>query len=110
MKLGNFNGTVNYRPKQSAIFQSPSYSVIQVFPSRSRRLTIIMSGVRGWFGNGTAKKQEDTPKNAIVGLRTQLEILRKREKHLTTQIEEQDVIARRKLRRLHCGEKGPTSI
>ncbi|KAI1736572.1 hypothetical protein F4680DRAFT_451889 [Xylaria scruposa] len=55
-----------------------------------------MSGVRDWFGNNTAKKQEDTPKNAIVGLSTQLEILRNREKHLITQVEEQDVIARKK--------------
>ncbi|KAI0866478.1 hypothetical protein F4860DRAFT_508873 [Xylaria cubensis] len=54
-----------------------------------------MSGVRGWFGDFTAKKQEDTPKNAILGLHTQLGILRKREKHLVAQMEEQDVIARK---------------
>ncbi|KAI0187346.1 hypothetical protein EV127DRAFT_312940, partial [Xylaria flabelliformis] len=49
----------------------------------------------GWFGDFTAKKQEDTPKNAILGLHTQLGILRKREKHLVAQMEEQDVIARK---------------
>ncbi|KAI1752507.1 hypothetical protein F4782DRAFT_118746 [Xylaria castorea] len=51
--------------------------------------------VRGWFGSGVANKQEDPPKNAILGLRSQLEILRKREKYLTTQVEEQDIIARK---------------
>ncbi|KAI8629933.1 vacuolar-sorting protein SNF7 [Xylariaceae sp. FL1651] len=53
-----------------------------------------MSGVWGWFGGGAAKKQ-DTPKNAILGLRTQLEMLQKREKHLMNQMDEQDAIARK---------------
>jgi charged multivesicular body protein 4 len=53
-----------------------------------------MSGVWGWFGGGAAKKK-DTPKNAILGLRTQLEMLQKREKHLMNQMEEQDAIARK---------------
>ncbi|KAL5628134.1 hypothetical protein BROUX41_002882 [Berkeleyomyces rouxiae] len=55
-----------------------------------------MSGVWGWFGGGAAKKK-DTPKNAIVGLRSQLEMLQKRERHLQTQMDEQDAIARKKI-------------
>ncbi|KAI2640078.1 vacuolar-sorting protein SNF7 [Xylaria nigripes] len=53
-----------------------------------------MSGVWGWFGGGAAKKK-DTPKNAILGLRTQLEMLQKRERHLMNQMDEQDAIARK---------------
>ncbi|KAI0446952.1 vacuolar-sorting protein SNF7 [Xylaria telfairii] len=53
-----------------------------------------MSGVWGWFGGGAAKKK-DTPKNAILGLRTQLDMLQKREKHLMNQMDEQDAIARK---------------
>ncbi|KAI0864313.1 vacuolar-sorting protein SNF7 [Xylaria cubensis] len=53
-----------------------------------------MSGVWGWFG-GAAAKKKDTPKNAILGLRTQLEMLQKRERHLMNQMDEQDAIARK---------------
>ncbi|KAL2687164.1 ESCRT-III subunit protein snf7 [[Neocosmospora] mangrovei] len=49
----------------------------------------------GWFGGGAAQKRKDTPKNAILGLRAQLEMLQKRERHLQTQIDEQDGIARK---------------
>lgn len=49
----------------------------------------------GWFGGGAAQKRKDTPKNAILGLRAQLEMLQKREKHLQTQIDEQNAIARK---------------
>ncbi|KAK4989296.1 ESCRT-III subunit protein snf7 [Elasticomyces elasticus] len=48
----------------------------------------------GWFGGGAAKKK-DAPKNAILGLRSTLEMLTKREKHLQNQMEEQDAIARK---------------
>ncbi|SPQ22033.1 7cc7f3e1-88ff-4362-aeff-ce090661a3de [Thermothielavioides terrestris] len=54
-----------------------------------------MSGIWGWFGGGAAQKRKDTPKNVILDLRTQLEMLQKREAHLTRQIEEQDQIARK---------------
>lgn len=54
-----------------------------------------MSGVWGWFGGGAAQKKKDSPKNAILGLRQQLDMLQKREKHLMTQMDEQDVIARK---------------
>ena len=54
-----------------------------------------MSGVWGWFGGGAAQKRKDTPKNAILALRAQHEMLSKREKHLQNQIDEQDAIARK---------------
>ncbi|KAM7216300.1 putative vacuolar-sorting protein snf7 protein [Rhypophila decipiens] len=54
-----------------------------------------MSGVWGWFGGGAAAKQKNSPKNAILGLRSQLDMLQKREKHLQNQIDEQDAIARK---------------
>lgn len=54
-----------------------------------------MSGVWGWFGGGAAQKRKDSPKNAILALRSQLEMLQKREKHLQAQIDEQDAIARK---------------
>ncbi|KXL43832.1 hypothetical protein M433DRAFT_58685 [Acidomyces richmondensis BFW] len=48
----------------------------------------------GLFG-GNAAKGKDAPKNAILGLRSTLEMLAKREKHLQNQMEEQDAIARK---------------
>lgn len=48
----------------------------------------------GWFGGGAAKKK-DAPKNAILQLRSTLDMLSKREKHLQNQMDEQDVIARK---------------
>ncbi|KIE03055.1 ESCRT-III component, partial [Metarhizium majus ARSEF 297] len=54
-----------------------------------------MSGAWGWFGGGAAQRQKDSPKNAIVGLREQLELLQKREKHLQNQVDEQYEIARK---------------
>lgn len=49
----------------------------------------------GWFGGGAAQKRKDTPKNAILGLRSQLDMLQKRENHLQNQINEQDATARK---------------
>ncbi|KAI1344884.1 vacuolar-sorting protein SNF7 [Xylariaceae sp. FL0016] len=54
-----------------------------------------MSGVWGWFGGGAAQKKKDSPKNAILALRSQLEMLQKRQKHLMTQMDEQDAVARK---------------
>lgn len=48
-----------------------------------------------WFGGAAAQKRKDAPKNAILGLRAQLEMLQKREKHLENQIAEQDAAARK---------------
>ncbi|KAL7949584.1 Snf7 domain-containing protein [Trichoderma barbatum] len=50
----------------------------------------------GWFGGGAAgQKKKDSAKNAILGLRAQLDMLQKRERHIQNQIEEQDGIARK---------------
>ncbi|OQN95654.1 hypothetical protein B0A48_18178 [Cryoendolithus antarcticus] len=46
-----------------------------------------------WGGN--AAKKKDTTKNAILGLRSTLDMLSKREKHLQNQMDEQDAIARK---------------
>jgi len=54
-----------------------------------------MSGVWGWFGGQSGQKKKDSPKNAILGLRSQLEMLQKRERHLQNQMDEQDAIARK---------------
>jgi len=54
-----------------------------------------MSGVWGWFGGQSSQKRKDAPKNAILGLRQQLEMLQKRERHLQNQMDEQDAIARK---------------
>jgi len=47
-----------------------------------------------WFGGGAAAKK-NAPKNAIINLREQLEMLSKRERHLEQQVAEQDAIARK---------------
>ncbi len=47
----------------------------------------------GWFAGGAKKK--DAPKNAILQLRSTLEMLSKREKHLQNQMAEQDALARK---------------
>jgi len=57
-----------------------------------------MSGVWGWFGGQSAQKNKDSPKNAILGLRSQLEMLQKRERHLQNQMDEQESIARKNVR------------
>ncbi|KAH8697088.1 SNF7 family protein [Talaromyces proteolyticus] len=48
-----------------------------------------------WFGGQSAQKRKDAPKEAILGLRGQLEMLQKRQAHLESQIVDQDAIARK---------------
>ncbi|KAL4963562.1 ESCRT-III subunit protein SNF7 [Aspergillus stella-maris] len=49
-----------------------------------------------WFGGGAAaQKRKDAPKNAILLLREQLEMLQKREKHLENQMNEQEAVAKK---------------
>ncbi|KAH0536735.1 ESCRT-III subunit protein snf7 [Glutinoglossum americanum] len=50
-----------------------------------------------WFGGSSAAKKKDLPKNAILTLRQQLEMLQKREAHLERQMNEQDAIARKNI-------------
>ncbi|KAM3081169.1 ESCRT-III subunit protein snf7 [Clarireedia jacksonii] len=56
-----------------------------------------MSGVWGWFGGQNAQKKKDSPKNAILALRAQLEMLQKREQHTQRLIDEQDALARKNI-------------
>lgn len=50
----------------------------------------------GWFGGGgSAQNRKDSPKNAILGLRSQLDMLQKRQTHLENQISDQDATARK---------------
>jgi hypothetical protein len=55
-----------------------------------------------WGGN--AAKKKDSTKNAILGLRSTLEMLSKREKHLQNQMDEQDAIARKNVSTNKGGE------
>lgn len=48
-----------------------------------------------WFGGAAAQKRKDAPKEAILLLREQLEMLQKREKHTEHQIAEQEAVARK---------------
>ncbi|KAJ0419124.1 Snf7-domain-containing protein [Aspergillus carlsbadensis] len=48
-----------------------------------------------WFGGAAAQKRKDAPKNAILMLREQLSMLQKREKHLETQMQEQEAAAKK---------------
>ncbi|KAI9684435.1 MAG: ESCRT-III subunit protein snf7 [Trizodia sp. TS-e1964] len=56
-----------------------------------------MSGIWGYFGGNSAQKRKDMPKNAILNLREQLEMLQKRERHLENQINEQEAVARKNI-------------
>jgi hypothetical protein len=51
----------------------------------------------GWFGGGASQSRRDGPKNAILLLRRQLDMLQKRERHLESQMGEQDAIIKKHL-------------
>lgn len=57
-----------------------------------------------WFGGQSAQQRKDAPKKAILGLRQQLEMLQKREKHLENQMAEQDALARKNVTTNKNGE------
>ncbi len=62
----------------------------------------------GWFGGtGSAAARKDAPKKAILGLRQQLDMLQKREKHLENQMAEQDAIARKNISTNKTGKRRP---
>lgn len=65
--------------------------------TKLRRRHNIMSGwgLGSWFGGSTSQKKKDAPKEAILQLRSTLEMLTKREKHYENLIDEQDAIARK---------------
>ncbi|KAL4992458.1 Snf7-domain-containing protein [Aspergillus falconensis] len=48
-----------------------------------------------WFGGAAAQKRKEAPKNAILQLRSHLDMLQKREKHLENQMNEQEAIAKK---------------
>lgn len=50
-----------------------------------------------WFGGAGAQKRKDGPKNAILLLRQQLDMLQKRERHLQSQMTDQDALAKKHL-------------
>ena len=54
-----------------------------------------MSGLWSYFGGGAAQKRKEAPREAILGLRTQLDMLQKREKHLDNQIQDQLATAKK---------------
>lgn len=56
------------------------------------KLAVNMWGA--WFGGSGGQKRKDAPKKAILELRTQLDMLQKRERHLESQMAKQDEIAR----------------
>lgn len=58
----------------------------------------------GWFGGASAQKRKDAPKNAILVLRQQLDMLQKRERHLENQMAEQDAAARKNINANKTGE------
>lgn len=51
----------------------------------------------GWFGGPNAQKRKEGPKNAILLLRQQLDMLQKRERHLESQITDQEGLAKKNL-------------
>ena len=61
----------------------------------------------GWFGGGTPKKK-DAPKNAILQLRSTLDMLNKREKHLQVQMDDEDAKARKFVSTNKAGMCDPT--
>ncbi|KAI9893837.1 MAG: ESCRT-III subunit protein snf7 [Vezdaea aestivalis] len=54
-----------------------------------------MSGIWSYFGGGAAQKRKEAPREAILGLRTQLDMLQKRERHLENQAADQLAIAKK---------------
>jgi charged multivesicular body protein 4 len=64
-----------------------------------------MSGVWGWFGGGAAKK--DKPKDAILGLRSHLEMLHKRADFLTAQVNKETAKAKENVSTNKAGTSRP---
>jgi charged multivesicular body protein 4A/B len=58
----------------------------------------------GWFGGAAAQTRKDAPKKAILELRQTLDMLQKRERHLETQMAEQDAVARKNISTNKTGE------
>jgi hypothetical protein len=67
-----------------------------------------MAGIWGWFG--VANKEKNSPRNAILALREQLELLQKRKAHLQRQMDEQHALARQNVSSNKAGESLMRSI
>ena len=61
------------------------------------RGSYMMASFFSYFGGGGAAKRNNASKEAIVKLRQQLEMLRKREIHMEKQMQEQDAIAKKNI-------------
>ena len=85
------------RPSISACqFAELYYINLTIFCSVAvQPLLLPINTMWGWFGGAAAQKRRDAPKNAILMLRQQLDMLQKRERHLESQMAEQDAIARK---------------
>jgi charged multivesicular body protein 4 len=59
----------------------------------------------GWFGGAAAQTRKDAPKKAILELRQTLDMLQKRERHLETQMAEQDAVARKNISTNKTGKR-----
>jgi charged multivesicular body protein 4A/B len=64
----------------------------------------------GWFGGAAAQKRKDAPKNAILMLRQQQDMLQKRERHLESQMAEQEAIARKNISSNKTGKNEPSLL
>jgi len=69
------------------------FSLLITFIFEFEEETIMWS----WFSGAGAQKRREGPKNAILLLRQQSDMLQKRERHLDNQMNEQDAIARKNL-------------
>lgn len=63
-------------------------------------------GFGNFFGGGSSAKTKETTKNAILGLRSTMDMLTKREKHLNNEMDKQDDIARKNVTTNKTG-RGP---
>lgn len=68
----------------------------------------MMASFFSYFGGGAAAKKNHASKEAIVKLRQQLDMLRKREIHTEKQMSEQEDIARKNVTTNKTGNASPS--
>lgn len=78
--------------QQGPILRGPS--IPKTVRTHISPLSVIMWS---WFGGAAAQKRKDAPKNAILMLREQLDMLQKRETHLANQMDEQENVAKKNI-------------
>lgn len=100
---------ISIRPSK-ALLRSPPFSTadfneINRYPDPSEfQYGNRIGKMWSWFGGAAAQKRKDAPKNAILMLREQLDMLQKREKHLQNQMEEQEAVAKKNIAANKTGE------